>query len=109
LKAYFAEIFDFWYIFLLEDYTLTYSEHKLATKGRVLSHKIGLFIEIRTPSQTTILVIFFHPWNGRPDMDTENRLYLSIVDSSKFGQASTRRFVQDKPERLLAGFDQGFY
>jgi hypothetical protein len=39
-------------------------------------------------------------------MVIENRSYLSI--GAKFGHASKRRFVQDKPEKLLAGFDQGF-
>jgi hypothetical protein len=39
-------------------------------------------------------------------MIIENRSYLSI--GAKFGHASKRGFVQDKPKTLLAGLDQGF-
>jgi hypothetical protein len=37
-------------------------------------------------------------------MVIENQAYLSI--GVKFGHASKKRFVQDKSEKLLAGFDQ---
>jgi hypothetical protein len=39
-------------------------------------------------------------------MVIENRSYLSI--GAEFGHATKRRFVQNKPKKLLAGLDQGF-
>jgi hypothetical protein len=39
-------------------------------------------------------------------MVIENPSYLSI--GAEFGHATKRRLVQDKPKKLLVGFDLGF-